>query len=231
MIERHEFNSSWWGSDTGILTDSSFFKLNLEEQRKYLTPYDWVEFRCLYSKVRNFSEIVRAGFFQVDIQCRYRLDLNKVKNNPNLNMLEVIPASDKIFEFDVSKIKGFDYERYHTLENVTSNLVNNRYINWSKKLISRFPKLCLEIKYESKVQGWILAEEIEDILNMNLGIMRLDSTISGLIMYRKAILTYAQMGYRVCEASFSVNNHIVHNIHANLGARFLEPELFWFWIA
>jgi hypothetical protein len=58
-----------------------------------------------------------------------------------------------------------------------------------------------------------------------------DARVSGMLLYHKACITYAGMGYRVGEASFSATNSAVHNIYARLGARFTAPSGNWLWIA
>ena len=55
-----------------------------------------------------------------------------------------------------------------------------------------------------------------------------DAKITGMHLYHKALLAYAERGHRLGGAGFSVYNTLVHNIYANLGARFLSTEDFWF---
>jgi hypothetical protein len=58
-----------------------------------------------------------------------------------------------------------------------------------------------------------------------------DAVVSGMLLYHKACLEFAQRGHRLGEASFSVTNTAVHNIYAMLGARFLAPVGQWLWIS
>jgi hypothetical protein len=67
-------------------------------------------------------------------------------------------------------------------------------------------------------------------LELALAMLSSESAISGFDLYSVAIAAYSARGFRLGFASFSVTNTAVHNIYANLGARFLEPKECWLWL-
>ncbi len=54
---------------------------------------------------------------------------------------------------------------------------------------------------------------------------------TAMLLYQEAFVAYAGRGHRLGNASFSVTNTPVHNIHATLGARFMPPGGNWLWIS
>ncbi len=74
------------------------------------------------------------------------------------------------------------------------------------------------------VQGWFLAQPGKTHrLQLTLAMLAKDATISGMLLYQKACLEFANRGHRLGEASFSITNTAVHNMYASLKARFLAP--------
>jgi hypothetical protein len=54
--------------------------------------------------------------------------------------------------------------------------------------------------------------------------------MSGFELYARCLAEYARRGYRSGSASFSILHTAVHNIYAQLGARFETPLGIWFWV-
>jgi hypothetical protein len=109
-------------------------------------------------------------------------------------------------------------------------MLSQRYALWSNQLIQEQGQWCLEILENGQVQGWFLSRiEQGKGLNLALSMLHRDAGISGMLLYQKAMVTYAKMGARIGRAAFSVFNTPVLNIYANLGARFLPGSVCWLW--
>ncbi len=85
MIRKHEFNTRWWGKPVGIVDDTEFFFLDEDLIRAQLDPYDWVEFKSVLDAVTPLKKITRAGFFQVDTQLPFSLNLKSLDETPSTN--------------------------------------------------------------------------------------------------------------------------------------------------
>lgn len=233
MIKRHEFNTEWWGSPVGIVTDSRFFELPGSERKQLLAPYGWVEFRMpLEQNPVEFLALHRAGFMQVDTQINYRLNLVNLQAPESLQELEVEFADETPFEIGQDDIKSFDHERYFKLPGVTPDMVNRRYVLWCRQHLRKHASESLRVLYKGKVQGWYLGATTESAgLNLTLAMLAKEPAISGLLLFLKAYQGFAGRGHRLGWASFSVQNTPVHNIYAGIGARFLNPVGHWLWVA
>lgn len=232
MIKTHEFNTEWWGSPIGIVQDSQFFKLPAPEQHNLLAPFEWAEFKMpLEQGPVDYLAIHRAGFFQVDTQINYRLNLANLKWPDSLNDLSAEFADQVPFEIRADDIKPFEHERYLKLPGVTPEKVNERYALWSRRHIAGHASTCLRITYNGRVEGWYLCDDSGEVgLNLTLAMLSRESDISGLLLFLKAYQAFASRGHRLGWASFSVQNTPVHNIYAGIGARFLSPIGQWMWV-
>ncbi|MCH2110764.1 MAG: hypothetical protein MK135_15695, partial [Polyangiaceae bacterium] len=81
---------------------------------------------------------------------------------------------------------------------------------------------------EGEEQGYFLSQNTNSGFELTLAMLQSNTKITGMHLYHKALLAYAARGHRLGGAGFSVYNTPVHNIYANLGARFLSTEDFWF---
>ena len=79
MIQNHEFNTRWWGSPVGVVSDPGFFALAIEQQQSLLEPYVWAEFYSPLEECPPVKELANSGFFQIDTQIQFMLNLRKVE--------------------------------------------------------------------------------------------------------------------------------------------------------
>ena len=229
MIREHTFNSQWWGAKVGIISDPAFFSLGESEQQGRLSEYAWVEFVAPFDTVSPY-DLARAGFLQTDTQIGFKVDLRRLPVLPGFTDLEVEIADDTPFSVDLADLPLFEHERFRYLPGITPEKLNGRYALWSKALITSQPQWCLRIMHGFQVEGWFLSERDEGGFNLTLASLHRDASISGMLLYQKALSTYAQRGQYVGGARFSVTNSPVHNIYAGLGARFLAPSGCWLWV-
>ena len=230
MIRLHAFNSEWWGSPSGIVSDPAFFDLPQREREEALSGYAWVEFRCPASEAPDPRKILSAGFFHSDSQCHYRLALNRVSLSPSTAQLTARFADEQPFGIDAHQMQDFRYERFTALPGITPERLAGRYAMWANRLIAEHPAHCIQVLYGTAVQGWMLGQKDEHGFDMTLGMRHRDASISGLLLYQKAAAAYAQRGERLAVSSFSPKNISSHNVHAQLGARFTWLESFWLWV-
>ena len=230
MIKKHEFNTEWWGEEVGVVTDSEFFRQSSAEQRAALQQFAWVEFVQTVSKVPDRRVLAGAGFFNIDTQVRFRLDLTHIEPSACAKSLQVEIASQSPFGIQDGDLSRFQHERFYALPGASEARVNNRYVRWSNNLIHEHPATCLRFSQDSRVQGWFLSHPESGSIDLTLAMLGSAASISGFDLYSRALGEYAGLGFRLGLASFSVRNGAVHNIYAKLGARFLEPRECWMWI-
>ncbi len=232
MIRAHEFNSQWWGQPVAIVDDPAFFALGLDEQRQRLAPFVWAEFRSGICPQLPIASIHRAGFFQVDTQVHFRIGISTLPEacGNGICPVSVRFATDPDFCLDEADWALFAHERYWYLPGVTPARINSRYTLWARMLAAGSPGECLQVLWEGEPQGWFLSRRTSpNSLDLTLGAIRRNAKISGYLLYRRALEEYARLGYRMGQGSFSVSNSPVHNIYAQLGARFVNPVAIWFW--
>ena len=228
MIREHEFNTQWWGSPVGILDDPGFFDLDPNTQNEACAPYSWVEYSAQLDTAPNPEKLGHAGFFCVDTQVRFRINLSNIDSTPSIEKLSATSAEETPFEVARDELKSFVHERFRFLPGITSERLNNRYALWSNLLIANHPAWCLQVSDGPDVQGWFLAQaDPGKPLNLTLAMLKSDAHISGHLLYQKAMLEFAARGARIGDAAFSVANTPVMNIYASLGARFLHPRGYW----
>jgi len=229
MIKSHEFNSAWWGRDVGIVTDPAFFAQPASIREEGLSRYAWVEFVQPPSRLPPRATLSKAGFFYADSQVRFRLGLSRVKPGSWAELV-VQSASKNPFEVRAEILRPFSHERFYEIPGATPSKVLERYVRWSRLLIEDHPETCLQFLLNGKVQGWFLSHPAPGGLELTLAMLSSESAMSGFDLYSIAIAAYSAQGFRVGFAGFSLTNSAVHNIYANLGARFLEPKECWIWL-
>lgn len=217
MIREHRFNSQWWGGRVGIVED-----LDLEGRERF----DWVELRAELATA-PLEEIASAGFFQVDVQLPFRIALARVPETPSLTALQIERAP---FPIEPDDVAPFAHERYRYLPGMTEERLTKRYADWAAAQVAQHPEWCLRVTSGGKTQGWFLSQMTAEGLNLELAMLHRSATISGALLYQKALVEYARLGARVGYARFSVTNTAVLNIYAQLGARFLPPVGTWLWL-
>lgn len=222
MIAKHDFNSEWWGEPCGIVTDPGFFALPAPEQSRLLGEFAWVEFRAPLHEAPPAGALGAAGFQWVDAQVGFRIDLRAVA--PPRSAPEVLPAT----EIPAAAMRAFHHERFSELPGLTTERLARRYADWAAGLVAANPEWCIEVRHDGAPQGWFCSRP-ERGLNLALAMQHRDATISGLDLYAAAFVAYAQRGARVGWASFSIRNGGVHNVYADLGARFTPPVGCWLW--
>ena len=232
MIREHAFNSRWWGAPVGIVHDDAFFALTPMDQAAALSPFEWVEFNETMDQIPSPVKLQAAGFFLADVHISFRLNLQKVPPYQSAAALRVRSAAQRPFSVDPKALKSFEHERFQHLPGIEQCKIDERFALWSEELIQNSPQFCLEILHRDIVQGWFLSQLVPGRgLNLTLAMLSNDATVSGLLLYQRACQFYAQHGERLGWASFSASNTAVHNIYAELGARFIAPKLYWLWIS
>ncbi len=230
MIKLHEFNTEWWGSPVGIVTDSAFFQQSPADQQRALEQYAWVEFVHPAATLPSRLSLASAGFFYTDTQVRFRLDLTRIQPGSCAEALAVESADRSAFTIRDGELRPFPYERFYALPGATEPKVSQRYVLWSNNLVRQHPATALRFLQEGKVQGWFLSHPEKGALGLTLAMLSADSNTSGFDLYSRAASEYARRGFRLGTASFSIQNSPVHNIYSALGARFTEPRECWMWI-
>ena len=230
MIKTHEFNTQWWGSPVGIVTDPAFFQKSPADQRRSLDQYSWVEFVHPAATLPDRRALAAAGFFYTDTQIRFRLDLTRIKPSTCAEALTMESADQTAFSIRDGELRPFPHERFLGLPGASEPKVSQRYVLWSNNLIRQYPATAFRFLQDGNVQGWFLSFPGKGVLELTLAMLAADSNTSGFDLYSRAVSEYAQRGFRLGTASFSIHNSPVHNIYSALGARFLEPRECWMWI-
>ncbi|MGE5110598.1 MAG: hypothetical protein ACM3JB_07065 [Acidobacteriaceae bacterium] len=230
MIKCHDFNTEWWGQEVGIVTDPAFFDLDEESRLVSLEKFAWVECVLPVSKLPNRQKLANSGFFYTDTQVRFRIDLTRVKPCECAQTLSLATASQAPFEVPADELRPFLHERFDVLPGASPAKVSQRYAMWASNLLRDHPQTCYRILSGDAVQGWFLSQPHSTGLKLTLAMLSAQATTSGFDLYARALVEYAAANFRLGFASFSVSNSPVHNIYANLGARFLEPRECWIWI-
>lgn len=228
MIKRHDFNSDWWGEETGIVTNNEFFNQSPQAITHALNNYAWVEYKN--AQPLSPTELCKHGFFHAGTQLNFRINLKNIEETPSLKSIEAHTASESPFSIDTDALADFQHERFYLLNGITDQKIRERYALWSKTLIDSDPTHCLQIIAEGKIQGWFLAGKDDKGFRLTLAMNSKDATISGMLLYHKALATFAKMGHRIGYASFSAHNYPVLNIYATLGARFIHSSDDWLWV-
>lgn len=229
MIRLHQFNTDWWGKPVGIIEDAAFFLLPAAERNQALAEFDWVEVRTELTNRVPSSAIHEAGFFAADTQVEFRIGLSGGERTFPQG-IELISAEDPGWSLDASCWAPFEHERFSLLPRITPERLLARYRMWALSLADKHPEHCFQILYEGGSQAWFLGGPISnDVVDLTLSVRRENARISGHAVYQAALAQYANLGFRIGQASFSIRNTGVHNIYAKLGARFRRPTGIWLW--
>lgn len=238
MIREHEFNSAWWQEGggrgkAGIVESAEFFAGRTATIRDALEPFEWVEFRSAFGPELPLARIHDAGFFCADIQVNFRIGLPREAEcvGECAEPISLEPASDGAWRVDTRQWALFKCERFRLLPGVTPESLNRRYARWAADLIRNAPDHCFEVRSAGEVGGWYFGKPgTGGSVNLALGVLRREACVSGCVAYQAALRRFGAMGYRTGWASFSAANTAVHNIYAQLGARFLRNTGIWLWI-
>lgn len=230
MIDRHDFNSAWWGRPVGIIRDDRWFDLPSDQRQADLAPYAWVEFKSTLPAQDPFRYI-DAGFTLTDTQIGFRIALDKIEETSSTLKLDCVDASSRPFKLDAALMADFQHERFAHLHGVTAERITHRFAAWASQLVCAHPTWALEITYEGHVQGWFVAEPTNKGLYLALAMLSRDATLSGANLYRKALHHFAAQGQRIGHAGFSASNTAVLNIYSQFGARFTAAQGAWLWQA
>lgn len=228
MIRNHEFHSRWWGEPVGVLDDLDFLALPAAEREAQLRAFAWVELRAPLA-VMDGRALGAAGFVQIDTQIPFRIGIGRVAGGPSLDTLDVTRAADEPFTMSTEEIAAFTHERFRHLPGITPQRLAERFALWANDEIAAAPEWCLRVTSGGATQGWFLSHLAGDGLHLELAMLHRDARISGIYLYRRALVAYAALGARVGLARFSVENTPVLNIYASLGAQFLPPIGIWLW--
>ena len=228
MIGPHRFNSEWWGGPTGIVTAPEFFALEAEDARRRLHEYRWVEFKSAPFAVEP-ARLVALGFALADIQVNFRIGLQRLAPAGSLEALEVATAASEPFRIGARDFEPFAHERFDSLPESTPERVSERVALWARSLIEQHPRRCLQVSAGGVVQGWFLAADSGARVNLTLAMLARGARITGMHLYQRALLAYAQSGASIGFASFSARNTAVMNIYAKLGATFVSATDCWLW--
>ena len=230
MIREHAFNSRWWESPVGFVESAAFFSLPAEEQQARLSPFAWAEFRSPIESAPPLRELQRAGFMQFDTQVDFRINLHRMECTASMDELHVRFADEHPFMVPVQAPAAFRHERFQHVPGVTAAKLDERYRLWANELIARQPACCVEVVCGDAVQGWFLSETDDTGLHLCLSMAHHAARISGMYVYQRALLAFAQRGARLGHARFSIANVAVHNIYARLGAVFRQSLGCWLWV-
>jgi hypothetical protein len=230
MIDRHDFNSDWWGCPVGIVREDSWFDLPLSQQQAELAPYAWVEFKSPLP-AHDPARYIAAGFRLTDTQISFRIALDKIEETPSTLKLDCLPASSKPFQPDAASMADFQHERFAHLQGITPDRITRRFAAWAGQLVQAHPEWALEMSYDGQPQGWFVAEPTNKGLYLALAMLARGATLSGANLYRKALHHFAEQGQRIGHAGFSASNTAVLNIYCQFGARFTAAQGAWLWQA
>lgn len=229
MIDEHRFNSNWFGAKVAIIRDPQFFAQPDADVRAQLSRWAWAELRC-GAEVADRRRLASLGFFLADTQMHFRLGLSALEATPSIAGLGLRWADQAPFEVPSQGMAEFHHERYRHVPGVTPARLNERYARWAKDLIASSPATCLQVEVDGAPQGWFLSAPQGKKLQLTLAMTASGARISGFHLYLAAGVAYAQKGFSLGEASFSVHNTPVLNIYARLGARFVSTEDAWLWV-
>jgi hypothetical protein len=230
MIDRHDFNSAWWGRPVGIVRDEQWFDLPPAQRQAELAHYAWVEFKSP-QPAHDPSRYTSAGFRLTDTQISFRIALDRIEETPSTLKLDCVAASTRPFQLDAASMADFQHERFAHLQGVTADRITRRFAAWAGQLVQAHPDWALEIAYEGQTQGWFVAEPTSKGLYLALAMLARGATVSGANLYRKALHHFAAQGQRIGHAGFSASNTAVLNIYSQFGARFTAAHGAWLWQA
>jgi len=231
LIALHGLNSAWWGAPVGLITDPAFVDLPLQEQRRLLSTYEWVEFRGQHSSHASLRLHV-AGFLHVETYCRCRVPLNRIEETPSVAQLVATDAATQPFALAAGDFVPFAHERWSLLPGVTQQSIDERYATYLNQVIGEQPGTSLAIASPEGAEGWFVAEpRSRETVQLSLAALSASATVAGAHLYRRALIEYARRGFRIGLAAFSARHAGVMNLYAKFGAVFTSPEEIWIWMS
>jgi hypothetical protein len=231
MIQQNPYNTAWWGESVGELRDPSFFNLEPAAQKGLLNPFAWVEFRGPLASRPVIQKLSSAGFAMIDVQIPFRVPLSGSQKACLNDGIVCRSAEESPFQVLPEQVQDFEHERFLHIPGMTVDKLNHRYSRWTEQLIREHPSWCLSAVYEGKPQGWFLSQPSSRGLHLALAMRAKGAEVSGLLLFREALRSYAERGMKVGFAAFSVENTPVLNIYSHLGAKFLAAEGSWLWLS
>jgi hypothetical protein len=145
-----------------------------------------------------------AGFVFVDTQVNFRIGLAR-RGSSCAAPLSLVPASSGSWQVDTAEWAIFRHERFRFLPGITPLRLNQRYARWAAELVEQSPEACFEIRSEAGPEGWYFGKPAsERTVNLTLGVMRKDARISGYAAYEAVLGHFADLGFRLGWASFSI---------------------------
>jgi len=228
VVRRHDFNCEWWGGEVGIVDIEKFAVADDSEVLSELVRFEWVEARSGGGVPIDLGRLCSLGFFQVDTHVRFRIRLSSIEMTTSLLELEVRSADEESFDVEANQILDFASDRFSRLPGCTPEKARERYALWSRGLIEAQPEHALRILKDGEVQGYYLGRMTETGFDLTLAMLTVESRITGMHLYQRALLEFGERGIKIGGASFSVHNGPVLNIYSELGARFTSTEMFWF---
>lgn len=231
MIKAHEANSTWWGSQVGIVTDAAFFGLTNAERRQLLAPFAWVEFKARLADAPPALTLQSSGFAWADVQINFRIDLRNVPDSPSLGHYHCSSAAEQPFWVDSGDLKHFEHERFLELPGMTPDRLSARYAAWANELVARNPEWCLRMTLDGRPQGWFFAEPAGTTVSLTLAMLSPSASAPGQHLYQRCLREFATRGGVLGRAAFSVRNTPVLNIYSSLRAHFTAPSGVWMWVA
>ena len=229
IVVQDDINTRWWGEPVGRVDDPGFFALDPAERAAALEPFAWAEFRSPLDSSPDPWALAATGFAFCDVQVNFKLRLRPVPEGASAAALEVTAADQQRFDPLDRPLKPFTRERFARLRGATQERVDDRFVRWARQLLDEHPELALQIASGGEPQGWYCSRPLGSGINLTLAALYEGATISGLHLYEAAIGAYAERGFRIGSASFSITNGDAHGIYAGLGARFTSPVGFWLW--
>ena len=230
MIRTHDSNTAWWGQSVAIVTDAAWFQQDTAVREQSLAPYAWAEFSAPLATAPTALELCRAGFALTDVQMNFRIGLGHIANSPSLATYECCTARDAPFVIGLEDMRTFEHERFLQIPGMTHERLNIRYVNWANDIIAKHPEWCLRLTQQGQTQGWFLSESKGSSVHLVLAMLSANATVSGQLLYHRALREYAARGASLGHAAFSVRNTPVLNIYAQLGAKFTQPTGCWLWV-
>lgn len=234
-IEETPYNSRWWGAAYGRVRQDAFFELPRAEISKQLASFSVVEYSAPDLDAAHVEKLRALGFWRSDTQIPFRISLSPFSGEPQSKRLRQIvlqSAAETPFAVAPEDMPTFEAERFWQLRGVTEAQVGQRFSNWCADIVRDHPQTSFALFFQGTPIGWFLGRLLnETTIELTLAMGHPDARGMGMLVYEAALYRYAQAGFRVGQAAFSVSNPNVLNIYAGLGARFQSPRHIWLWQA
>ncbi|MBF0256307.1 MAG: hypothetical protein HQL47_07570, partial [Gammaproteobacteria bacterium] len=90
-------------------------------------------------------DLARAGFYQVDSQIKFRINLSQLQPTVSTVRLNCQFADEKAFDLTAAVIADFSHERFSHLPGCTPTRINQRYALWAQDLLAEHPATCMQL--------------------------------------------------------------------------------------